>query len=114
MEERRGQGRINCDIFLNKVEQGHTNICRATDLSLGGMRFQRLLEAHNARDKRVQLQFELPGDEEPICVGATKVYEDTDIVGVKFTNISHGHFVRLRNWLRNRTIESELPPFKAV
>ncbi|MBA2663950.1 MAG: PilZ domain-containing protein [Bradymonadaceae bacterium] len=112
-DDRRGLGRINCDIFLNKVEHGHTNICRALDVSLGGMRLERMLEAHTARNASVQLQFELPGVEEPIWVGATKVYEDDAVVGVKFTNISHGHFMRLRGWLRDQALVQSLPAFSA-
>ncbi len=104
MSERRGLDRVECDILLNKVEQGHTNICRGLDLSLGGMRLERMLEPHTDRAANVQLQFELPGDEEPIWVGATKVYEDDAVVGVKFTNISHGHFMRLRHWFREQAV----------
>ncbi len=104
MSERRGLDRVECDILLNKVEQGHTNICRALDVSLGGMRLERMLEAHTARGTSMQLQFELPGDDEPIWVGATKVYEDDAVVGVKFTNISHGHFMRLRQWFREQAV----------
>lgn len=105
MSERRGLDRVECDILLNKVEQGHTNICRALDVSLGGMRLERMVEAHSARGESLQLQFELPGDDEPIWVGATKVYEDDAVVGVKFTNISHGHFMRLRQWFRERAVQ---------
>ncbi len=104
MSERRGLDRVDCDILMNKVEQGHTNICRGLDLSLGGMRLERMLEPHTDRAANVQLQFELPGDEEPIWVGATKVYEDDAVVGVKFTNISHGHFMRLRQWFREQAV----------
>ncbi|MFU8803068.1 MAG: PilZ domain-containing protein [Bradymonadaceae bacterium] len=111
MEDKRRQDRIDCDIIMNKVEAGHTNICRAMDLSLGGMRLKRMTEPYRAKDISLKLQFELPGEDEPIWVGATKVYEDEESVGVRFTNISHGHFVKLRGWLRNRNIAQELPEF---
>jgi hypothetical protein len=111
MEEKRRQDRIDCDIILNKVEAGHTNICRALDLSLGGMRLKRIVEPHRDKDASLKLQFELPGDSEPIWVGATKVYEDDESVRVRFTNISHGHFVKLRSWLRSRDMAAELPEF---
>ena len=101
MTELRRQERVDCDIILNKVEGGHTNVCRAENLSLGGMKLQRVCEAHHAEGEAVQLQFALPGEDEPIWVSGRKVYEEDGSVGVRFTNISHGHFVRLRNWLRD-------------
>ncbi len=106
MEEGRKQDRVGCDIILNKVEAGHTNICRATNISLGGMQFVRLIEPQKcASDAKIRLQFELPGQEEPIWVGAERVYDDGKCVGVRFVNISHHHFVLLREWLRERSIQ---------
>ena len=111
MKEQRQQDRVHCDIILNKVEGGHTNVCRAEDLSLGGMKLCRVAEAYEADGATVQLQFALPGDEDPIWVSGEKVYEADGNVGVRFTNISHGSFVRLREWLRNQMITDQLPEF---
>lgn len=101
MEEQRELERVPCDIILNKVEGGHTNICRGLDLSLGGIRIRRVAECHRGEGKLVQLQFALPGDDEPIWVAGEKVYDAEGHVGVRFTNISYSHFVRLRNWMRS-------------
>ena len=100
MEEQREQVRIPCDIILNKVEDGHTKICQGLDLSLGGIRIRRVAEAYRSEGNMVQLQFALPGDEEPIWVSGQKVYEEDGSFGVRFTNISHSHFVRLREWMQ--------------
>ena len=105
-EEQREQNRIPCDIILNKVEDGHTNVCRAENLSLGGIKLRRVAEAHEAGGQKVQLQFALPGDSEPLWVSGEKVYEDDGTVGVRFTNISHGNFVKLRDWLRSESAET--------
>lgn len=102
MVEQREQSRIPCDIILNKIEDGHTKICRSIDLSLGGMRLKRVAESFDAHGEAVHLQFALPGEEEPIWVSGRKVHESDGTVGVCFTNISHVHFVRLRNWLREQ------------
>ena len=91
--------RIHCDIMLNKVQDGHTHVCRATNISLGGIRVQRLLEPLCGAAERVRLQFMLPGEQVPIWVGARAVYHDRDFVGYSFTHVSHQHFVRLRKWL---------------
>ncbi len=102
MDEQRKQSRINCDIILNKVEDGHTNVCRAEDLSLGGMKLRRVAEGYDPDGDSIQLQFALPGQEEPLWVSGEKVYEADGHIGVRFTNISHTDFIQLRDWLRER------------
>lgn len=109
--EDRKQDRVDCDIILNKVEDGQMNICRAMNISLGGMRLKRLLEPKSRHGQQFRLQFELPGQGEPIWVGAEAVYNDENFVGVRFTNISHKHFLLLREWLRNWSISEDLPQF---
>ena len=42
---KRSAERVPCDMILNKVQDGHTNIVRATNISMGGMRIQRLLNS---------------------------------------------------------------------
>ena len=109
--EARKQERIDCDIILNKVEDGQMNICRAMNISLGGMRLKRLLEPKAQHDRTFRLQFELPGQAEQIWVGAEAVYDDENSVGVRFTSISHKHFLLLREWLRDWEIREDLPQF---
>jgi hypothetical protein len=111
MRNLRRQDRVDCDIILNKYEEGAMNIVRATNISLGGMRFRRLLEPYEFDGERIRLEIELPGREDPLLIGAKKVYQDDDYVGVRFTDISHKHFMRLRDWLVNRTIDTALPVF---
>lgn len=113
MSNNRRQNRFECEILLNKVEDGHTNVCLATDLSLGGMRLERLAEPYCSKSDQVQLQFLLPGDEDPIWVAGTKVHERDGSLGVRFTNISHTHFVKLRNWIKCKNLDLGLPQFTA-
>lgn len=105
MNDQRNTSRIGCDIILNKVEDGHTNVCRAEDISFGGMRLRRVAEGHQPDGESVQLQFALPGQEDPIWVCGKKAYEDRENLGVKFTYISYGDFVRLRDWLQEQAGE---------
>ncbi len=106
--------RVNCDIILNKVQDGHMHICRADNISLGGMRVQRLLEPLSGASDRVRLQFELPGDGQPIWVGAKRVYEDSDYFGFSFTHMSHQHFVRLRQWIQEAIEEDAMPTLRVT
>jgi hypothetical protein len=101
---KRSAERVPCDMILNKVQDGHTNIVRATNISMGGMRIQRLLEPLRLGNSRMRLQFALPGEGEPIWVGAEGVYEDEHYVGLRFTHISHAHFVKLRNWISGNDV----------
>ena len=107
----RRQDRVECDIILNKYERGAMNIVHAENISLGGMRFRKLLEPYINRDGTCRLEVALPGQETPLSISAERVYEDSDYVGVKFTNISHHHFLRLREWLHAQIIRNELPAF---
>ncbi len=112
MSEIRKQNRVDCDIILNKFESGIINICRATNISLSGMRVQRVLEPFEAREQKIRFEMELPIGGEPLQISGQKVYEGEDYFGVKFTNISHRHFIRLREWLAGQSIQNELPLFQ--
>jgi hypothetical protein len=100
-DEIRRAPRVTCDIILNKVESGHMHICRASNISIGGMRIQKLLEPLLGSDEVVRLQFELPGEPDALWVHARKVYDDGEFIGLSFTNVSQKNFSRLRQWLRS-------------
>ena len=108
---KRRQDRVDCDIILNKIEQGAMNIARATNISLSGMRLHRLLEPYFTTSERVRLEVALPGTDEPLWIGAQKVYEDPEYIGVRFTDISHNHFLRLREWIQSQSVNAALPMF---
>ena len=112
-KDARKQERVDCDIILNKVEDGKMNVCRAENISLGGMRIERVLEPKNEHQQTFRLQFELPGQSEPIWVGAESVYEAEDHVGVRFTSISHRHFLLLREWLSDGSFDNAPPHIQA-
>lgn len=112
MNDIRRQTRIDCDIILNKTERGIMNVARATNISLGGMRIQRLLDPYIGNDDRVQFELELPGTDEPLIISGKKTYEAPDHFGVRFTEISHRHFIRLRSWIAEHTLPQQLPAFR--
>lgn len=107
----RRQDRVDCNIILNKYERGQLNIVHATNISLGGMRFKRLLEPYMDNADSFRLELAIPGTSEPIMIGAKRVYEDdtTDEVGVRFTDMSHNHFLRLREWIQGQLYTADLP-----
>ena len=107
----RRQDRVDCNMILNKYERGTLNIVHATNISLGGMRFKRLLEPYLDRSDSFRLELAIPGTADPIMIGAKRIYEEgeTDTVGVRFTDMSHDHFMRLRDWIQSQLLICELP-----
>ncbi len=111
MDDTRGDLRVDCDLILNKMECGRMNVCLAKNISLGGVRLQRVLEPQKDRDAFVRLEMELPGDVHPIQVIGTKVYDRDEFVGVKFTNMTREHHSRLAAWMERHLIDRSLPVF---
>ena len=101
MSEHRRSMRVPCDIILNKIQDGHTHVVRAINISLGGIRIQRLLEPLMDDARRTRLQFVLPHTEEVIWAGAKPVYEDGVHTGFEFTSLSHSNFQKLRHWIQS-------------
>lgn len=99
MSELRQTTRVACEILLNKSNDGHTHVCLASNISLGGMRIQRLLDPMLEFQDYVRLQFQLPGTRAPIWIGAKKVYEQEDYIGLSFVYFKQESFARLRNWI---------------
>lgn len=108
---RRRQDRVDVDMLLNKYERGNMAVCRATNISLSGMRLQRLLEPYQFEDGKIRLELELDGSGDPVMIGAEKVYDAEGHVGVRFTDISHQHFRRLREFISEMMVTTNLPAF---
>jgi c-di-GMP-binding flagellar brake protein YcgR len=84
--------RAPLDILLNKYVGGIPHVCRATDISRGGMLIHRLLEPEMAGHD-VGLQFQLPGQDRIITAAGRVVYQHPQLpaMGVQFTNLSERH-----------------------
>jgi hypothetical protein len=84
--------RAPVDILLNKYIDGIPHVCRATNLSRGGMLVHKLLEPEkNATE--VGLQFQLPGEDRIITAAGRVVYQHKWLraSGVRFTNLAVEH-----------------------
>ena len=91
--ERRERGRrVPVDILLNKYLRGRPYLCRATNLGRGGLLVHRVGEPRSD-EKRVGLQFQLPGDERVITCAGEIVFEHgwTDASGIRFTSVAPEH-----------------------
>lgn len=91
-ERRRRGSRVRVDILLNKYVRGRPYLCRASNLSRGGMLVHRIHEPRIS-ETRVGLQFQLPGDERVITCAGEITYEHgwTQASGIRFTSVAPEH-----------------------
>ena len=96
MDNKRKQGRVNLDIYLNKYVAGVPYMARTSDISREGVGLAHLIEP-DLNGKRVGLQFQLPGSEEVIYAEGEVVREWADLdhreegSGVRFTLLTERH-----------------------
>lgn len=91
--ERRHKGsRVPVDIILNKYVKGRPYLCRASNISRGGLLVHRVREPESA-ETRVGLQFQLPGDNRVITCAGEIVHEHgwVNASGIRITSISPEH-----------------------
>jgi hypothetical protein len=91
--DQRLEYRASCDMLLNKYVDGTPHVCRASNISRGGMLVHRLLEPERADVHLVGLQFQLPGQERIITAAGCIVFEHPwqRATGIRFTNLSDEH-----------------------
>ena len=91
-ERRQTSPRAPVDMILNKYVRGRPYLCRATNLSAGGLLLHKVREPEN-NELRVGLQFQLPGDERVITCAGEIVHHHgwVEAAGVRFTSISPEH-----------------------
>ncbi len=94
MTDKRKAHRAAVDIYLNKYVEGVPYLARASDISPASLSLAHLIEPHH-RDKRVGLQFQLPGSAELIYAEGEVVRrwsgKKCDGSVVRFTLIAERH-----------------------
>jgi len=96
MSDKRKNGRVPLDIYLNKYVAGVPYMARTSDISKDGVSLAHLIEPELS-GRRVGLQFQLPGSEEVIYAEGEIVREwaslsqNKDGSGVKFTLLTERH-----------------------
>ena len=95
MSDKRKNGRVPLDIYLNKYVGGVPYMARTSNISKEGVSLAHLIEP-DLNGRRVGLQFQLPGSEEVIYAEGEVVREwvgsdAADGSGVKFTLITRRH-----------------------
>jgi c-di-GMP-binding flagellar brake protein YcgR len=93
--DKRKRNRAPLDIYLNKFISGVPYMTRASDISREGLGLSRLIEPQQP-DKRVGLQFQLPGSDEVIYAEGEVVREWLEAeakerAGIRFTLLTERH-----------------------
>ncbi len=88
--ERRTRLRARLDVFANRFLDGYPYLCRATEISLDGLRLMRLHEPELPPPRFVGLQFQLPGSSDVLTASGEVVFDDprSRAVGLRFTHLA--------------------------
>jgi hypothetical protein len=89
--DRRHHRRVRIDVLANRFLEGYPYLCRTTDISVEGLRLQRLAEPTAKGPVRfVGLQFQLPGSPEILTASGEVVFSDEDAraIGLRFTYLT--------------------------
>lgn len=106
--EKRSERRMPVDIILNKYIHGEPHLCRALNLSRGGMLLRKIFEPDVPHHK-VQLEFLLPGTSHVIRAEGMALMESplARSVGVRFTSMSQESAALLERFLSGKLSMTE-------
>jgi c-di-GMP-binding flagellar brake protein YcgR len=109
VERRRGL-RVPVDTWVNRYVDGEPFLCRAEDISLGGILLHRLIEPEVPEQEEVGLEFELPdsGDLVTATGVAMRRPDDPRKVAVRFCYLSPQNASRIARYLASRGITGAL------
>lgn len=102
----RRQRRVGVDILINKYIDGEPHVCRAVNVSSGGMLLYKVFEP-DVEQEEVSLEFQLPGSPRVLrCDGVTLAeHRWARAHGVRFTRIANEDRALLDQFLRGELIE---------
>ncbi len=110
MSDKRKNGRVPLDIYLNKYVAGVPYMARTANISKEGVSLAHLIEPE-LNGRRVGLQFQLPGSEEVIYAEGEVVREWASLSqkregsGVKFTLLTERHRRLIEQYVARHTSE---------
>ena len=104
--DRRADGRIRTEMFLNQYVREQPYRALATNLSPTGLFLQKLAMPMTRHAPSVGLEFELPGTGEIIWAGAEcrfdAVGSDFHLTGLRFTAMARKHERLIRDYVRDK------------
>lgn len=108
MLESRRDRRVSLDILLNKYIDGLPHVCRAVNISRGGMLLYRVFEPQIPHQE-VSVEFQLPGSERVLRADGQVLQEHltSKSFGVRFTRMDQEDRLFIDRYLRGLPIEDE-------
>src|SRR5437588_9151689 len=105
MRESRGERRTPIDILLNKYIDGEPHVCRAVNLSRGGMLLYKVFEPDLPHGE-VSLEFQLPGSMRIVRVDGVALAEHcwARAHGVRFTRMADEDRDLVERYLRGQSL----------
>lgn len=97
----RRQRRVNIDLLLNKYIDGEPHVCRAVNVSTGGMLLYKVFEPDLVQEE-VSLEFQLPGSPRVLRADGITLAEHrwARAHGVRFTRIADEDRQLIESFLR--------------
>lgn len=103
--------RVPLSIYLNKFVGSSVFMCRAANISEGGIFLARLIEPEHTKSD-VSLEFALPGDDEVIWAHGSVVRKGThrtcEATGVRFTVIPDQYRRRIADYVQRHELALDL------
>lgn len=108
MTENRHERRMPLNILLNKYIDGEPHVCRAVNLSRGGMLLYKVFEP-DLPHSEVSLEFQLPGSQRVLrCDGVTLAeHRWARAHGVRFTRMAEEDRVLLDRFLAGELLDDQ-------
>lgn len=86
MSERRSAPRKSIDIFFNKYLEGHPYLCRALDVSKGGLLAQTHIEPDRQADS-FPIEIRFPGQERSLWLWGRTVRRRQSLQAIEFVGL---------------------------
>ena len=105
--EHRRQRRTPIDILVNKYIEGEPHVCRAVNLSSGGMLLYKVFEP-DVDHGEVSIEFQLPGSQRVLRADGVTLSEHrwARAHGVRFTRIADEDKLLIDQYLRGELIDA--------
>ena len=107
--ENRRQRRTSVDILLNKYIDGEPHVCRAVNVSAGGMLLYKVFEPDMPQSE-VSLEFQLPGSNRVLRADGVTLAEHrwARAHGVRFTRMAEEDRALIASFLRGELHEDSV------
>ncbi len=98
MSDRRSAKRLPFTVFFNKFLEGYPYLCRAVDISAGGILCDEFVEP-KVRQESFPIELELPGARRSLWVWGRRVRTEGGRTAIRFMALHEGDRAELNRYL---------------